>query len=304
MSSVVEVAVLLMAYGTPSSEEEVAPYLTNIRHGRPPSTDAVDELKQRYRRIGGLSPLLDITNAQASALQEKLNADGLVARVYVGMRYWHPYIKEVAQKILDEGPKKLVALILAPHYSRPTIGGYKQALDEAISGSSVQVEFIESWCDNPVFHQAVAEKSRDALSKFPSSVDVDVIFTAHSLPERILETNDPYPSQLQESSQAVADLLGLNRWSFAYQSAGMTSEKWLGPDLMQELESHRIGSNILIIPIGFVSDHLEILYDIDLKAQEFANDHGLKVVRTESLNASPTFIKALADVVKRRLASF
>ena len=158
MSSVVEVAVLLMAYGTPSSEEEVAPYLTDIRHGRPPSPEAVEELKQRYRRIGGRSPLLEITNAQASALQEKLNADGLTARVYVGMRHWHPYIKEAAQKILHEGQKKLVALAMAPHYSRLSIGGYKQALDEAISGSSVQVDFVESWCDNPVFHQAVAEK--------------------------------------------------------------------------------------------------------------------------------------------------
>jgi ferrochelatase len=264
----------------------------------------VEELKQRYRRIGGHSPLLEITNAQASALQEKLNEEGLIAPVYVGMRHWHPYIKEAAQKILHEGQKKLVALALTPHYSRLSVGGYKQALDEAFSGSSVQVDFVESWSDNPVFHQAVAERSRAALSKFPLSVNIDVIFTAHSLPERILETNDPYPSQLQASSQAVANLLGLDHWTFAYQSAGMTSEKWLGPDLEQELGSHRIGSNILIIPIGFVSDHLEILYDIDLKAQEFANDHGLKLVRTESLNTSPTFIKALADVVKRRVASY
>ena len=299
----VEVAVLLMAYGTPNSEEEIAPYLTDIRHGRPPSPDAVEELKQRYRRIGGHSPLLEITNAQASALQEKLNANGLNAQVYVGMRHWHPYVKEAAKKIQSDGQKKLVALVLAPHYSQLSIDGYKQALAEATSGLSVQVDFVESWCENPIFHQAVAEKSRVALRKFPSSVSVDVVFTAHSLPERILEANDPYPSQLRASSQAVAELLGLKHWSLAYQSAGMTSEKWLGPDLMEALGSHRIGPNILIIPIGFVSDHLEILYDIDLKAQEFAKDHGLKLIRTESLNASPTLISALADVVRQRVAS-
>ena len=295
---------MVMAYGTPSSEEEIAPYLTGIRHGRPPSPEAVEELKQRYKRIGGHSPLLEITNAQASALQEKLNADGLRARVYVGMRHWHPYIKESVQKILQEGQKKLVALALAPHYSRLSIGEYRQALDEAISRSPIRVDFVEGWSDNPVFHQAVAEKAREALSKFPSAANVDVIFTAHSLPERILESNDRYPAQLRASSQAVADLLELNRWSLAYQSAGMTGEKWLGPDLAQELGSHPMGSNILIVPIGFVADHLEILYDIDLEAQEFANHHGLKLVRAESLNASPTLIRALADVVKRRVAEF
>ena len=300
----VGLAVLLMAYGTPSSEEEVAPYLTDIRHGRPPSQDAVEELKQRYRRIGGHSPLLEITNAQASALQEKLNTDGLTARVYVGMRHWHPYIKEAAEKILHENEKSLVALVMAPHFSRLTIDGYRQALDEAVSGSSIRVDFIESWCDNPVFHQAVAERARDALSKFPPSANVEVIFTAHSLPERILETNDPYQSQLQTSSQAVAELLGLSRWAFAYQSAATTGEKWLGPDLIETLGSRPFGSNILIIPIGFVADHLEILYDIDQEAQTFANDHGLKLLRTESLNTSPTLIRALTDVVKQRVKTF
>ena len=182
--------------------------------------------------------------------------------------------------------------------------GYRRALNEAIAGSSVRVDFVESWCDNPVFHQAVAETAKNALSKFPPSANVEVIFTAHSLPERILETNDPYPSQLQESSQAVAKLLGLSRWSFAYQSAGMTVEKWLRPDLIETMGSCPFGSNILIIPIGFVADHLEILYDIDQEAQKFANDHGLKLIRTESLNTSPTLIRALADVVKRRVKNF
>lgn len=296
-----EVAVLVMAYGTPSSEEEVAPYLNGIRRGKSTSPKTVEELRQRYRKIGGRSPLLEITNAQASALEGKLNADGVAARVYVGMKHWHPYIKEVVPKILNEGPQRLIALALTPHYSKTSIGGYKQALHEALSDSSTKLDFIDSWCDNPFFHQAVAQKITDALSKFPASAKVHVVFTAHSLPERTLENNDPYQSQLQSSSQAVAHLCGLNQWSLAYQSAGMKSEKWLGPDLLAELGSSRTGSNVLVVPIGFVADHLEILYDIDVEAQEFAKGHGLKLIRTESLNASPTFIRALADIVKRRV---
>jgi ferrochelatase len=260
----------------------------------------VDELKQRYRKIGGLSPLLEITNTQALALQQKLNEDGVPAKVYVGMKHWHPYIHETVPQILHDGHERLVALALAPHYSQISIGGYKQALDKTLSNSTVQLDFVESWYDNPFFHQAVVEKAKDGLNRLPSSPMVDVIFTAHSLPESILEKGDPYPSQVQASSQAVADMLGLSDWSLAYQSAGMTEEKWLGPDLLEELKSRSRGSSVLIVPIGFVSDNLEILYDIDVKAQELAKSRGLNLVRAESLNASPTFIRALAEIVKAR----
>lgn len=293
---------LLMAYGTPSSEDEIAPYLAAIRHGRPSRPEIVEELKQRYRKIGGHSPLLEITNAQASALQEELNANRAIVRVHVGMKHWHPYIHEVVPQILRDNPNRIVALVLAPHYSQMSIGGYRQALDKTLSNSSsVRVDFVESWYDNPLFHQAVAEKVRDALHKFPASAKVEVVFTAHSLPERILELNDPYPSQFQASSRAVADLVSLDEWSFAYQSAGMTGEKWLGPDILEKLSSYSAGENVLVVPIGFVADHLEILYDIDVEAQEFAKGQGLRLIRSESLNTSPTFIQALADVVKRRL---
>jgi ferrochelatase len=292
-----------MAYGTPRSEDEVAAYLTDIRRGRPPSIEAVEDLKQRYRKIGGCSPLLEITNAQASALQKKLDEDHISAQVYVGMKHWHPYISEIVPKILRDGQKKIVALVLAPHYSSMSIGGYRRALEEALADSSVQLDFVESWFDNPLFHRAVAEKMRKSLSGFPASANVDIIFTAHSLPERIWEMNDPYPSQLHESSQAVANLLGLRHWSLAYQSAGMTGEKWLGPDILDELRQRREGSNVLVVPIGFVADHLEILYDIDVEAQDLAESCGVKLVRTESLNASPAFIEAIADVVESRVRS-
>jgi ferrochelatase len=302
-SSLVGVAVLLMAYGTPRSDDEIAPYLTDIRRGQPPSPEALNELKQRYRKIGGRSPLLEITNTQASTLQQKLNEDGVQARVYVGMKHWHPYINEIVPQILRSGHERLVALPLAPHYSQISVGGYKQALERALSNSKIRLDFIESWHDNQLFHEAVAEKAKNALNKFPVPEAVDVIFTAHSLPERILETGDPYSSQIQASSQAVASMLGLSHWSLAYQSAGMTKEKWLGPDVLEELKLRDMGSSVLIVPIGFVSDHLEILYDIDVKAQEFAKSRGLRLVRSESLNASPTFIRALAEIVKARASA-
>ena len=294
-----------MAYGTPGSEQDMEPYLTDIRRGRKPSQEAVDRLKERYRKIGGHSPLLEITNAQASALETQLRARGLDTRTYVGMKHWHPYIREVVPRIMSDGFERIVALVLAPHYSQISIGGYKQGLDQSLtSAEKVNVAFIESWYDNPLFHSAVAERIARGLSHFPEPGKVQVLFTAHSLPERILEQKDPYPTQLLDSCKAIAQLAKLERWSFAYQSAGETGEKWLGPDILdalQEISLHQ-GSAVLVVPIGFVADHLEILYDIDIEAQEFAKLHGLNLRRTESLNADPKFISALSDVIAKRVS--
>ena len=294
--------VLLMAYGTPNSEDDMEPYLTDIRRGHKPTKDALEDLKERYRRIGGLSPLLDISNAQASALEKTLNSRGVRARVYVGMKHWHPYIREVIPRIANDGIRRIIALALAPHYSQVSIGGYKQALDQSlVVAGNLSVNFVDSWYDHPLFLRAVAEKVNLALEGF--SEGVNILFTAHSLPERILDRNDPYPSQLRSSCQAVSNMLKLDRWSFAYQSAGRTAEKWLGPDILDSLkEISECGKtvNVLVIPIGFVADHLEILYDIDVEAQEFAKTHGLTLKRTESLNTSQTFISALADIALTR----
>lgn len=298
-------AVLLMAYGTPGSENDIEAYLTDIRRGRRPSPDAVESLKERYRKIGGRSPLLDITIGQASALEKTLNSDGLETRVYLGMKHWHPYIKDVVPQIVRDGFRRIIALVLAPHYSHMSIGGYQQALNEALEASHrLQADFIESWYDNPLFHHAVGEEISEALKQFPVSTEVEVIFTAHSLPERILQQNDPYPKQIHSSCQAVANQLKIERWSFAYQSAGQGDEKWLGPDILEVLKDVSRSAkacNVLVVPIGFVADHLEILYDIDIEAQSFAKAHDLNLKRTKSLNTSPTFIAALADIVRRRL---
>jgi ferrochelatase len=297
-------AVLLMAYGTPSSMEDIEPYLTDIRRGHKPTLDAVEDLKSRYRRIGGRSPLLDITRAQASALRQKLNSEGLNTQVYIGMKHWHPYIREVVPQIVNDGFERIIALVLAPHYSQMSIGGYKQALGEAVTDSGrLRVNFVESWYDHPLFHRALQEKIQIALNQFSTPEKVQLLFTAHSLPERILQSNDPYPTQLQSSCQSVANLLQRKDWSFAYQSAGQTKEKWLGPDLidfLRELVHRRNLTDVLVVPIGFVADHLEILFDIDVKAQEFARSNGLNLERTESLNSNPTFISALADIIQKR----
>ena len=297
-------AVLLMAYGTPSSMEDIEPYLTDIRRGHKPSLDAVEDLKGRYRRIGGRSPLLDITRAQASALKEKLNSEGLKTQVYVGMKHWHPYIREVVPQIVNDGFQRIIALVLAPHYSQMSIGGYKQALEDAVAASGrLDVDFVESWHDHPLFYRALQEKIQIALNQFTTPEKVELLFTAHSLPERILQANDPYPSQLQSSCRSVANLLQRKHWSFAYQSSGQTKEKWLGPDLidlLRELVHRRSFTDVLVVPIGFVADHLEILFDIDVEAQEFARSNGLNLKRTESLNSNPTFISALADIIEKR----
>jgi len=294
-----------MAYGTPDSTDDIERYLTEIRGGRKPAAEAVEDLKGRYFRIGGNSPLLEITRAQASAVEKQLASQGVSTRVYVGMKHWHPYIREVVPQIIGDGYQRIVGLVLAPHYSQISIGGYRQALQEAVDTSGgLTADFIESWYDHPLFHLAVKEKIENGLAKFAEPNGAELLFTAHSLPERILSMNDPYPTQLASSCRSVADLLGRKKWSFAYQSAGQTAEKWLGPDLIEYLRApppaHR-PAGVLVVPIGFVADHLEVLYDIDVEAQEFARSINLELTRSESLNTSPTFISALTDIVSKRM---
>ncbi len=322
-----DIAVLLMAYGSPNSLDEIEPYYTDIRGGRKPSPENLRELIARYQRVGGSAvspnhetnpqhdvkrgenalrtPLLEITRDQARALQTQLG-DGF--RVYVGMKHWHPFIAEAVEEIARDGLRRVLALALAPHYSRFSIDGYIQRVRDAIQKSNAPLEaaFVESWNDHPLFLRAVAEKMEAARRNFGVKDwnELEIIFSAHSLPERILQSNDPYPQELRESCEGVAALIGLNAWRFAYQSAGRTGEKWLGPDILETLdamatEGHR---RVLIAPIGFVADHLEILYDIDVECAERARALGIEMRRTDSLNATPTFIAGLAAIVRENLA--
>jgi protoporphyrin/coproporphyrin ferrochelatase len=280
-------AVVLMAYGSPSSVEDVRPYLEDVRGGRPVSDQAVAELAQRYRRIGGRSPLDDVTEKQRAALERELGLP-----VFVGMKHWRPRIAEAVDAALAGGATRVVGLVLAPHYSGMSVGEYRERLEEALRGRADLV-LIESWHDDPAFVDVLADRVR--------GTDAWVVFTAHSLPERILADGDPYREQLLETSQLVVERAGLDRWSFAFQSASPTGEPWLGPDILDELERLYADGvrKVLVAPVGFVSDHLEILWDLDVQAREKAEELGLELSRIDSLNDDPAFIRALAGVVRR-----
>jgi ferrochelatase len=278
-----------MAYGSPDRIDDIRPYLEDIREGRSVSEAAVEELTERYRRIGGRSPLGAITERQRAALERELDM-----KVYVGMKHWQPRIADAAGAALDGGAERIVGLVLAPHYSALSIAGYRERLERAVAGRA-EVRFVESWHDHEPFVDVLADRLR--------GTNAHVVFTAHSLPERILAIGDPYRDQLLETSRLVAESAGLAGWSFAFQSASVTGEPWLGPDILDELdELHRRGvSNVLVAPVGFVSDHLEILWDLDVEAQERAAELGLELDRIESLNDDPAFIRALAALVRSTL---
>jgi ferrochelatase len=283
----VKTAVLLMAYGSPDRPEDIPAYFEDIRGGRPASPAAVAELSERYRRIGGRSPLNEVTEAQRSALERELGTP-----VYVGMKHWRPTIAEAAAQATGDGAERVIGVVLAPHYSRISIGGYRERLEQAL-GDTAELVFVPSWHDHEPFLNILAERVR--------GTDAHVVFTAHSLPARILEEGDPYPDQLLETSRLVVDRAGVQSWSFAFQSASPTGEPWLGPDILDELEAlHARGvRKVLVAPIGFVSDHLEILWDLDVQAREKAAELGLQVRRIESLNDDAAFIHALAELVKQ-----
>ena len=283
-------AVVLMAYGSPATAEDIRPYFEDIRGGRPVSDEAVAGLAQRYRRIGGRSPLDDVTEAQRAALERELGVP-----VFVGMKHWRPRIAEAVESALTGGATRILGLVLAPHYSRLSVGEYRERLEAAVAGRA-ELELVESWHDHEPFLDVLADRVR--------GTDAWVVFTAHSLPERILADGDPYRDQLLETSRLVAERAGLDGWSFAFQSASPTGEPWLGPDILDELgRLHEAGvRSVLVAPVGFVSDHLEILWDLDVEARERAAVLGLLLERIESLNDDPAFIRALAALVEERLA--
>jgi protoporphyrin/coproporphyrin ferrochelatase len=278
-----------MAYGSPERIEDIRPYLEDIREGRPVSGEAVEELTERYRRIGGRSPLDEITERQRTALERELGLP-----VHVGMKHWRPRIGEAVDAALDGGAERIVAAVLAPHYSALSIAGYRERLEAAL-GDRAELRFVKSWHDQAEFLDVLADRVR--------RTDAHVVFTAHSLPERILAMGDPYRDQLLETSRLVAERAGLEHWSFAFQSASPTGEPWLGPDILEELdELHARGvRRVLVCPVGFVSDHLEILWDLDVEARERAAELGLELDRIDSLNDDPVFIRAVASVVRSTL---
>ena len=282
-------AVLLMAYGSPSDPKDIPAYFEDIRGGRPVRPEAVAELVHRYERIGGTSPLNEITERQREALERDLGAP-----VYVGMKHWTPRIAEGVEQALAGGAERIVGLVLAPHYSTISIGGYRERLEQALAGRA-ELVMIESWHDHPPLIDILADRI--------GATDAHVVFTAHSLPARILDEGDPYKEQLLETSRLVAERAGVESWSFAFQSASPTGEPWLGPDIVDELDRLYADGvrKVLVAPVGFVSDHLEILWDIDVEAREKAAELGLELDRIESLNDAPEFARALAVLVEQVL---
>jgi len=298
--------VLLMAYGTPAALTDVERYYTHIRRGRPPEPARLEELIGRYRAIGGTSPLLEISRAQQAGLQHLLDAErDQRIQVELGMKHAPPFIEDGVNALIDSGMRRAVGLVLAPHYSSLSVGEYIARATEA-AGDRLDFMFVEDWHLEPSYIALLADRVREAVRSFPAEAhaDLDFVFTAHSLPSRILDSGDPYPQQLRETAEAVAASAGLARWSIAWQSAGRTSEPWLRPDILEVThELAAAGSKGMIVcPAGFVSDHLEILYDLDVECRAVAANAGLPWQRTRSPNADPVFLEALCDVVIDRLA--
>jgi ferrochelatase len=288
----VSAAVVLMAYGSPERLEDVPAYYADIRGGRPIAPAHLEDLVDRYRRleIEDSNPLNAITEATRAALEREL-----VLPVFTGMKHWTPRISDAVDRALEAGADTIVGLVLAPHYSRLSIGGYRRLLDDALAGRA-RLEFIESWHDDPGFVGLLADRIRDTTAH--------VVFTAHSLPARILDEGDPYRDQLLETARLVATEAKKDDWSFSFQSESPTGEPWLGPDILDHLtELHARGvRDVLVCPVGFVSDHLEIRWDIDTEAQDRARELGLRLGRIEMPNDDPRFVAVLAEIVQRALA--
>ncbi len=305
------IGVLIMAYGGPNSLEEIPGYLADIRRGRPTSPEVLEEITHNYRRIGGRSPLLEITRRQADAVLAVLNEETPVYRGYLGMRHWAPWIEETVGQMIEDGIRRAVSLVLAPHFSRLSVAKYQQKIADGMAMYRGHIDFvhIESYHDAPGLIEALARRVEEGLSRWPESerATVHVVFSAHSLPVRILKTGDPYDRQLRETARLVAERVGLpeDRWTWSYQSAGRSPEPWLGPQLEEHLPAlaARGIRNVLSVPVGFVSDHVEILYDIDIQAQEVAREHGMRLERPPALNDDPVFIRQLADLVRERAAA-
>jgi ferrochelatase len=295
-----QIAVLVMAYGGPGNLDEVEPYLKDIRGGRVTRPQLVEEIRARYARIGGRSPILELTRAQAAGIGRQL---GDQFKVFVGMRHWHPYIQDVVDVIARSGHERVVGVAMAPHYSNMSVGAYEKKLLQSADGR-LDVTLVRSWWSEGQFLDAVASRVAEALQRFARPTAVQIVFTAHSLPEKILASADPYPDELNASAKAVAARARLGGWRFAYQSAGATPEPWLGPDVEDVItELAKAGHEaILVVPIGFVCDHVEILYDIDVECQALARRLGIQLERANSLNDDPRLVASVANVVRAAAA--
>jgi protoporphyrin/coproporphyrin ferrochelatase len=296
-----------MAYGGPQSLDEIPGYLADIRAGRPTPRAVVDEITGNYRAIGGRSPLLDVTRRQVDALARELG-DGY--RCYLGMRHWSPWIEGAVRAMAEDDVTHAVGLVLAPQFSALSVAKYQQKVADGLelARARIEMEHVSSYHDAPGLVEAFAARVRDGLARWPEDQreGVHVVFSAHSLPERVLAGDDPYDDQCRETARLVAERAGLpeERWSWSYQSAGRTPERWAGPDLgdhLRDLASRGV-RDVVAVPVGFVSDHVEILFDIDVRARAIAEEAGVRLERPPALNDDPLFVETLAALVRERAA--
>ena len=297
------IGIMVMAYGTPETLEDVEPYYTHIRGGRKPSPAQLADLIDRYQKVGGQTPLYELTRAVADQLRARLETE-FPGRynVYLAMKHWHPFIKDVVPQIAADRLRDVVGVVLAPHYSRYSLEGYRTYTQKALAkiGDPFQFHFVEHWHDHPLFRALIAERIRTALAEFPLAAQgkVTVLFSAHSLPEKIVAQGDPYVEQLRTSAAAIAAQAGLADHRFCFQSAAPTSEPWLGPDIVDYLAAlHNEGVEyVLSVPFGFVAEHLEVLWDIDTEAQAKARELGITLRRIRMPNADPEFVDVIRAV--------
>ncbi|TVY00431.1 ferrochelatase [Cohnella terricola] len=297
------VGVLVMSYGTPESMEGIEAYYTHIRRGHPPTAEQLEDLTERYRTIvGGVFPLRENTNRQAAALQRTLDEVAGVGEYvcYQGLKHAAPFIEDGIAAMAADGIREAIGIVLTPQYSAMSVGGYlKRAQDEA-DKHGISFKGVKEYHLHSELIDALSKRVSEGLNKFGDGrAETLVLFSAHSLPAKILEMNDPYADQLLATSAAIAQAAGVDKWQFTWQSAGQTGQPWLGPDILETLE--KLGAegvrSVLVAPVGFVSDHLEVLYDIDIEAKKFAEEHGIRLERIRMLNDDAQYLAAMADTV-------
>jgi ferrochelatase len=289
-----------MAYGTPATPEDVEAYYTHVRRGRTPAPEQLADLRRRYDAIGGTSPLLERTQAQARGLQAALGQEW---RVELGMKHAPPFLEDGVRRLAEAGVRQLVGVVLAPHYSRLSVGEYAERVAAVARELGLDLRMVRSWHLEPGYIELLAALVEEALAGLGGAAPVEVVFTAHSLPQRILAEGDPYPEQLRETARAVAGLAGVERWSVGWQSAGRTREPWIGPDILDVLRARAAEGirGVVVCPAGFVSDHLEVLFDLDVEARAEAERLGVAFARTRMPNDHRAFCAVLACVVKGAL---
>jgi protoporphyrin/coproporphyrin ferrochelatase len=304
-----KMGLLVMAYGTPYKEEDIERYYTHIRHGRKPSEELLEDLKQRYKAIGGISPLAKITLEQAKQLEKRLNdiQDDIEFQMYLGLKHIEPFVEDAVRQMHEDGIKEAVSIVLAPHFSTFSIQSYNErAKAEAEKLGGPVIYTIDSWYDEPKFIDYWVEKVKEVYASMTEEEreKAVLIVSAHSLPEKIIAAGDPYPQQLAETAKRIAEKAGVKHYAVGWQSAGNTPEPWLGPDvqdLTRQLHQEKGYTSFVYVPVGFVADHLEVLYDNDIECKQVTEEIGANYYRPEMPNANPKFIDALATVVLKRI---